>query len=53
VRASMDRKGRFLDNTFVRGLWRSLKYEEVFIKACGSIAEVRRVIGTWFALYNN
>ena len=33
VRISMDGKGRFLDNIFIERLWRSLKYEEVFIKA--------------------
>jgi len=35
VRISMDGKGRFLDNIFIERLWRSLKYEEVFIKAYG------------------
>ena len=38
VRISMDGKGRFLDNIFIERLWRSLKYEEVFIKAYGSVA---------------
>ena len=33
IRISMDGKGRFLDNIFIERLWRSLKYEEVFIKA--------------------
>jgi putative transposase len=37
VRISMDGKGRFLDNIFIERLWRSLKYEEVFIKAYGSV----------------
>ena len=41
VRISMDGKGRFLDNIFIERLWRSLKYEEVFIKAYGSVAEAR------------
>jgi putative transposase len=35
VRTSMDGKGRFLDNIFIERLWRSLKYEEVFIKSYG------------------
>lgn len=38
VRISMDGKGRYLDNIFIERLWRSLKYEEVFIKAYGSVA---------------
>jgi putative transposase len=42
VCVSMDGKGRFLDNIFIERLWRSLKYEEVFIKAYGSVAEARR-----------
>jgi len=53
VRISMDGKGRFLDNIFIERLWRSLKYEEVFIKAYGSVAEARRGIGTWLAFYND
>jgi putative transposase len=53
VRVSMDGKGRFLDNIFIERLWRSLKYEEVFIKAYGSVAEARQGIGAWFAFYNN
>jgi putative transposase len=53
VRISMDSKGRFLDNIFIERLWRSLKHEEVFIKAYGSVAEARRGIGAWLAFYNN
>jgi putative transposase len=53
VRISMDGKGRYLDNIFIERLWRSLKYEEVFIKAYGSVAEARRGIGGWLAFYND
>jgi len=53
VRISMDGRGRFLDNIFIERLWRSLKYEEVFIKAYGSVAEARLGIGGWFAFYND
>jgi putative transposase len=53
VRVSMDGKGRYLDNIFIERLWRSLKYEEVFIKAYGSVAEARRSIGEWLAFYND
>jgi len=53
VRISMDGKGRFLDNIFIERLWRSLKYEEVFIKAYGSVLEARRGIGGWLCFYND
>ena len=53
VRISMDGKGRFLDNIFIERLWRSLKYEEVFIKAYDSVAEARRGIGAWLTFYND
>ncbi len=53
VRISMDGKGRYLDNIFIERLWRSLKYEEVFIKAYGSVGEARGSIGTWLNFYND
>jgi putative transposase len=53
VRVSTDGKDRFLDNIFIERLWRSLKYEEVFIKAYVSPAEARRGIGSWLAFYND
>jgi len=52
VRISMDGQGRFLDNIFIERLWRSLKYEEVYIKAYGSVAEARQGIGAWLRFYN-
>jgi putative transposase len=53
VRISMDGKGRYLDNIFIERLWRSLKYEEIFLKAYGSPAEARRGIGAWLTFYND
>jgi putative transposase len=53
VRISMDGKGRYLDNIFIERLWRSLKYEEVYIRAYGSVAEARRSLGVWLAFYND
>jgi putative transposase len=53
VRISMDGKGRYLDNIFIERLWRSLKYEEVFIRAYGSVAEARQGIGGWMTFYND
>jgi len=53
VRISMDGKGRYLDNIFIERLWRSLKYEEVFIKAYASVGEARGGIRNWLAFYND
>ena len=53
VRVSMDGRGRYLDNIFIERLWRSLKYEEVFIKAYGMVIEARRGIGGWIAFHND
>ncbi|HEY4649223.1 MAG TPA: integrase core domain-containing protein, partial [Gemmatimonadales bacterium] len=39
-------------NIFIERLWRSLKYQEVFIKAYGSVVEARRGIGGWLSFYN-
>lgn len=52
IKISMDGKGRWVDNVFVERLWRSLKYEEVYLKAYGSMTEAREQIGAWFAHYN-
>jgi len=52
VAISMDGKGRFLDNIFIERLWRSLKYEDIFIKAYGSVAEARLGINAWMKFYN-
>jgi putative transposase len=53
VRISMDGKGRYLDNIFIERLWRSLKYEEVYIKAYGSVAAARLGLGLWLMFYND
>jgi putative transposase len=52
VAISMDGKGRCMDNIFVERLWRSLKYEEVYLHAYASVAEARAGIGDWFCFYN-
>lgn len=52
VRISMDGRGRWLDNVFVERLWRSLKYEEVYINAHNDVAEARAGIGGWLRFYN-
>ena len=43
----MDGKGRYMDNIFVERLWRSLKYEEVYLNAYASVAEAEAGIGSW------
>ena len=52
VTISMDGKGRYMDNIFVERLWRSLKYEEVYLKAYSSVAEAKAGIGSWLGFYN-
>ena len=49
----MDGRGRFADNIFVERLWRSLKYEEVYLKAYESVAEARQGIAAYFEFYNH
>ncbi len=49
----MDGKGRYLDNIFIERLWRSLKYEDVYIKAYASVQEARRGIAAWLTFYND
>ena len=53
VKISMDGKGRFLDNIFVERLWRSLKYECVYLYAWNGGREARNGIGKWIEFYNN
>jgi len=52
VKISMDGKGRCLDNVFIERLWRSLKYECVYLKAFDSGLVARLEIGDWFRKYN-
>jgi putative transposase len=52
IKISMDGKGRFTDNIFVERLWRSLKYEEVYLHAYEDLADARRAIGRYFEYYN-
>jgi putative transposase len=52
ITISMDGKGRCMDNIFIERLWRSLKYEEVYLHAYASVAEAKAGIGAWFSFYN-
>jgi putative transposase len=50
---SMDGRGRCLDNIFIERLWRSLKYEEVYLRDYQLVPEARQGIGNWFRFYNH
>ena len=52
VKISMDGKGRWMDNIFIERLWRSLKYECVYLHAFETGSEVRAGIGRWVDHYN-
>lgn len=49
---SMDGKGSWVDNVFVERLWRSVKYEEVYLKAYDSVSHARRSIAAYLTWYN-
>lgn len=53
AKMSMDGRGRFVDNIFVERLWRSLKYEEVYLHAYENIKQARESIAKWIDFYNN
>ena len=52
VRISMDGRGRALDNVFIERLWRSVKYEEVYLRGYAMLAEARAGLARYFAWYN-
>jgi len=53
IKISMDGKGRWVDNVFIERLWRSLKYEEVYLKAYESVRAARESIKTYLTFYNS
>jgi putative transposase len=53
VRISMDGRGRWMDNVFIERLWRSVKYEEIYISGCANIPSQRQALERWFARYND
>lgn len=53
IQISMDGKGRALDNVFVERLWRSLKYECIYMHSLNTVKEAREKIKKYFAFYNN
>jgi len=52
IAVSMDGRGRCFDNIFIERLWRSLKYEEVYLREYALVPEARDGIGKWFQFYN-
>jgi putative transposase len=53
IRISMDGRGRWMDNVFIERLWRSIKYEDIYLKGYTDGIEARAGIGTWFEFYNH
>ena len=53
VLISMDGKGRAMDNIFIERLWRSVKYEEIYLKEYGSVRELTDCLKVYFDFYNN
>ena len=52
IKISMDGKGRWVDNVFVERLWKSVKYEHVYLHAYESVAEARQQLADYFTFYN-
>jgi putative transposase len=53
IKISMDGKGRAMDNIFIERLWRSVKYEEIYVKEYQSVAELRKALREYFEFYNH
>lgn len=53
IRISMDGKGAWRDNVFVERVWKSVKYEEVYLKAYANVPEARASIGKYLDFYND
>ncbi len=53
IRISMDGKGRWIDNVFIERLWRSVKYEEVYLHAYESLTLAREGLKEYFLFYNS
>jgi len=52
IKISMDGRGRWMDNVFIERLWRSLKYEDVYLKGYADGREAKAGIASWMAFYN-
>jgi len=52
IKISMDGKGSWRDNVFIERLWRSVKYEDIYLRAYGSVSEVKTGLSRYFNFYN-
>ena len=52
IQISMDGKGRWMDNVFIERLWKSVKYEHVYLHAYESVEEARQQLANYFSFYN-
>jgi putative transposase len=52
IAISMDGKGAWRDNIFVERLWRTIKYEEIYLRAYANVSEARASMGRYLAFYN-
>jgi putative transposase len=52
VQISMDGRGRWMDNVFIERLWRSVKYEDIYLREYATVEELRRGLSRWFEHYN-
>jgi putative transposase len=53
IRISMDGKGRCADNIFAERLWRTVKYEEIYLKSYETVTTLKQNLSTYFHFYNN
>jgi putative transposase len=53
IQISMDSRGRCLDNVFIERLWRSLKYELIYLKAFEDGIHLKQEVSKWFNWYND
>jgi putative transposase len=53
IAISMDGRGRYLDNIFIERLWRSLKYEDLYLKSYETVPDLTQGLNTYFDYYNH
>lgn len=53
IQISMDGKGRWMDNVFIERLWRSVKYEDIYLKEYGTVIALQQGLHQYFMFYNN
>ena len=53
VEISMDGQGRWMDNIYIERLWRSLKYEDIYLKSYENVRELKKGVGRYFRFYNS